>query len=258
MIIMAYVKTYNFKNQQEEVSARININTNTGEFSCTLPEFAKQYIYVENSTGLGKKHLTVKRNNWCIVAKTLNELEGYLRHLCSYLNPKTRSYPVIHYLINNNIKYCTDEDGNVHPNGTNIKNYKFHGLDYPQNGYSIGIYAKALLRTDEYLVDDNGNEKIISTKYEPYYDQENNGSHLNKKTAAARLNSWCNMNLIPELESKVVEIPYNPETADFFYQSIFNLVQQAIKIEQFFNNKNVMEQLKSGQLSNQSLLGFSE
>lgn len=66
------------------------------------------------------------------------------------------------------------------------------------------------------------------------------------------------MNLIPELESKVVEIPYNPETADFFYQSIFNLVQQAIKIEQFFGNKDVVEQLKSGQISHQNLLGFSE
>lgn len=258
MIIMAYVTTYKFKNDKTECSIRVNVGTNSGEFSCKLPEFAKPYISVENKTELGRKHLDVRRGDWHVVANTLNELRLYLDHLWTYQAPKKRSYPVIHYLINNNIKYCTDEDGNVHPNGTNIKNYKFHGLDYPENGYSIGIYAKALLRTDEYIVDDNGNEKIIRTKYDLYYDKENNGSHLNQKTAAARLNSWCKMNLIPELERKVVEIPYNPETADFFYHSIFNLVQQAIKIEQFFNNKDVMEQLKSGQLSNQSLLGFNE
>lgn len=49
------------------------------------------------------------------------------------------------------------------------------------------------------------------------------------------------MNLIPELERKVVEILYKPETADFLYHSIFNFMQQAIKIKQFFNNKDVME-----------------
>lgn len=258
MIIMAYVTTYKFKNDTTECSIRVNVGTNSGEFSCKLPEFAKPYISVENNTDLGRKHLDVRRGDWHVVANTLNELRLYLDHLWTYQAPKKRSYPVIHYLINNNIKYCTDEDGNVHPNGHNIKFDKFHESEYPENGYSIGIYAKALLRTDEYIVDDNGNEKIIRTKYDLYYDQENNGSHLNQKTAAARLNSWCKMNLIPELERKVVEIPYNPETADFFFHSIFNLVQQAIKIEKFFSNEDVIEKLKLGQITNQNLLGFSE
>lgn len=265
---MAYVKTYKFKNEKTECSIRVNVNTDTGEFSCKLPEFAKPYTYVERTTELGQKRLDVRRGDWCVVAKTLNELKAYLDHLWTYQSPKTKSYPVIHYLINSNIKYCTDNNGNVYPNGHDVENYKFYGLDYPENGYSIGIYAKALLRTDEYLVDErsssssssssNGNEKIISTKYELYYDEENNGSHLNKKTAAARLNSWCNMDLDSELKRKVVEIPYTPETADFFYQSIFNLVQQAIKIEQFFGNKDVIEKLKLGQIAHQNLLGFSE
>ena len=255
---MAYVTTYKFKNEKAEYSIRVNVSTNSGQFSCKWPEFAEPYIPIEIKTELGRKRLDVRRGNWCVIANTLNELKAYLDHLWTYQAPKTRSYPVIHYLINNNIQYCTDENNNVYPNGCNVKNYKFNGLDCPENGYSIGIYAKALLRTDEYLVDDNGSEKIINTKYEPYYDKENNGSHLNQKTAAARLNSWCNMNLNYELERKIVEIPYNPETADFFYQSIFNLVQQAIKIEQFFANKDVVEKLKSGQLSNQSLLGLNE
>ena len=47
---MAYVTTYKFKNDTTECSIRVNVGTNTGEFSCKLPEFAKPYISVENNT----------------------------------------------------------------------------------------------------------------------------------------------------------------------------------------------------------------
>lgn len=71
MIIMAYVKTYKFKNEKTECSIRVNISTDTGEFSCKLPEFAKPYTYVERTTELGRKRLDVRRGDWCVVANTL-------------------------------------------------------------------------------------------------------------------------------------------------------------------------------------------
>ena len=107
---MAYVTTYKFKNDKTECSIRVNVGTNSGEFSCKLPEFAKPYISVENKTELGRKHLDVRRGDWHVVANTLNELRLYLDHLWTYQAPKERSYPVKTFSSNQDSKfgYCQD------------------------------------------------------------------------------------------------------------------------------------------------------
>ena len=234
----------------------VNIDNNTGDFYCKITKFALEYMdEIRNSKW--KNNLDVKNNEWCVITKTFDDLNAFLNSLNVYLAPKLRSYPVIQYAINEQVAYCTNSKGNIYPTGININDYQWHGtlfekqhnyLRENRDGYSIGIYAKALLRTDEYIIDDNGNEKIIKTKYELYYDKENGGSHLNQKTAAARLNSWKHMDLVGDSKKNIVEIPYSEETADFFYQSIYNLVLQSIKIKQFFANEQVVKSLETGNI----------
>lgn len=237
----------------------INIDNNTGDFYCKLPKFALEYLSaIRNSKW--KNNLDVKNNEWCVITKTFDDLNEFLNSLNTYLAPKTRSYPVIQYAINEQVAYCTNSKGDVYPTGIDINDYQWRGtlveaqkqLNYlreSRDGYSIGIYAKAFLRTDEYVIDENGNEKIIKTTYELYYDKENGGSHLNQKTAAARLNSWAHMTLVGDSKKNIVEIPYSEETADFFYHSIYNLVLQSIKLKQFFDNEQVVKSLETGNIS---------
>lgn len=247
----------------------VNIDNNTGDFYCKLPKFALEYMdAICNSKW--KNNLDVKNNEWCVITKTFDNLNSFLNSLNVYLAPKTRSYPVIQYAINEQVAYCTNSKGDILPNGIDSNDYQWHGtlidaekqLNYlheSRDGYSIGIYTKAFLRTDEYVIDDNGNEKIIKTKYELYYDKENGGSHLNQKTAAARLNSWANMTLVGDSKKNIVQIPYSEETADFFYQSIYNLVLQSIKMKQFFDNEQVIKSLETGNIThlrNLDMLGL--
>ena len=237
----------------------VNIDNNTGDFYCKLPKFALEYLSaIRNSKW--KNNLDVKNNEWCVITKTFDDLNAFLNSLNVYLAPKTRSYPVIQYAINEQVAYCTNSKGDILPTGIDINDYQWNGtlmtnkpnynyLRENRDGYSIGIYAKAFLRTDEYIIDDNGNEEIIKTTYDLYYDKENGGSHLNQKTAAARLNSWARMNLEGDSKKNIVEIPYSEETADFFYHSIYNLVLQSIKLKQFFANEQVVKSLENGNIS---------
>ena len=57
------------------------------------------------------------------------------------------------------------------------------------------------------------------------------------------------MDLVGDSKKNIVEIPYSEETADFFYQSIYNLVIQSIKIKQFFANEQVVKSLETGNIS---------
>lgn len=237
----------------------VNIDNNTGDFYCKLPKFALEYLdAIRNSKW--KNNLDVKNNERCVITKTFDDLNAFLNSLNAYLAPKTRSYPVIQYAINEQVAYCTNSKGDVLPTGIDINDYQWNGtlmtnkpnynyLRENRDGYSIGIYAKAFLRTDEYIIDDNGNEEIIKTTYDLYYDKENGGSHLNQKTAAARLNSWVRMDLEGDSKKNIVEIPYSEETADFFYHSIYNLVLQSIKLKQFFDNEQVIKSLKTGNIT---------
>lgn len=250
-----------------QYSVRINIDSESGEFSCTLPDFALNYIRIEANTLLGKKYLHMRRNKWCIVASTLDEIKHYLSQIAKYTVPQERSYPVIRYAINTSVSYCMDKAGNVYPNGANlgVNNYEWcddelftAGKD-KSSGYNLGIYAGAFMRTDHFIVDDNGVEKIIDTQYKRFYDEENGGTSMNNKTIASKLNAWCSMKLQDGI--KFNEIPYSDKAAEFFYNAIFNLVEQSIKIRQFFEDEKVIEALKTGNvslLSGVRLLGQNE
>lgn len=252
---------------QYQYSVRINIDSESGEFSCTLPDFALNHIRIEANTLLGKKYLRMRRNKWCIVASTLDEIKHYLSQIAKYTVPQERSYPVIRYAINTSVTYCMDKAENIYPNGANlgVNNYKWcddelftAGKD-KSSGYNLGIYAGAFMRTDHFIVDDENNEKIIDTQYCYFYDEENGGTHGNYVTAASRLNAWAKM--IAREDVKLIEIPYSNEAAEFFYNAIFNLVEQSIKIRQFFEDEKVIEALKTGNvslLSGVRLLGQKE
>lgn len=89
----------------------INIDNNTGDFYCKVPKFALEYMdAIRNSKW--KNNLDVKNNEWCVITKTFDNLNAFLNSLNVYLAPKSRSYPVIQYAINEQVVKSL-ETGNI-------------------------------------------------------------------------------------------------------------------------------------------------
>lgn len=152
--------------------------------------------------------------------------------LAKYCNPKIKHENIIRYKIETSVIFTENKKGEMAQNAVKDGfSWEHKGMDMYRNvgdiyssPYSIKIYARALVKTTKTF----GEHKTVV--YHNYYADGGN------ENPAERLNSWCHMGITDKEQAN--EIPYSDESALFFNDLIWCIVNLSKLIQDHTFNKN--------------------
>ena len=188
--------------------------------------------------------------------QTLKGLRRKLKQVHeAYLNPETKVTEVILFNIKTDVTFAEDTDGSIYPNCYYGEDSKWpidkdsrYGKQYNSRGnyggYALTIGAKAMKKTTRKY--GNGTVRV---SYETFYGYDDDGkdlSHFNREHPAARLNSWCHVNLPREGDCR--QIAYTDEAAEFFFNLMYGMSEIARRIQdRVFEDDDLLKLIDSRQ-----------
>jgi hypothetical protein len=237
-------EVFNYKNKAGdiiEVISEASVTAN-GTFRLTIPDYL---VKTAENLKIHPMRVNNKRSNKIFIqADTLKEVKNNMSHILKeHLSYTTEKSLVIRYEYTTSCHYYKDTEGNIHPNGVNIKEGNWHGPDPQINSSSrsflVGFKARIYAKFDYFGKNHWTEYKGHSTDLE---DIEILGRY------GKLLSRFPRIYLEGEASG---EIPYTEEHAKIFYEAMINLCKIADKLEDLFGDKDsFLEKLSKIKLLN--------